>query len=832
MYKVTWDKETGGVLLHSRIVDGTIGVAPRPVFFEELDMLGLDKLGWTYPRCPEPLLWAVNKQYWYRGELVFEAKGANLYDDATVVLQPGKERLSLEPVNVQLMLERTKEYMFLLESEAIEFIHETFEQYAKARKSVERVAANRLDYEALAARAEKQTKRKMAIVKEDCDSFDIMPLTEAESQGKRIYQTTKIDRFIASFSGGKDSQVVLDLCTRAIPSTDFEVIYSDTGYELPSSLKLYDEVQRHYKKRFPDLKFSTARNHETVLNYWDKLGTPSNTHRWCCSVMKTAPLYRMLKIDGSNKQAKVLTFDGVRAEESLKRENYIRIGKGKHTSITNAHPILQWNTVEIFLYLFRYNLPINMAYRNGKARVGCVVCPFSSSWDDMVATKKYSKELEPFLDRITEWAKFNRVGKPEEFLKERKWKIKAIGNTCLLKSKVSFEEKNGNFYADVHNSMHSIYEWLHALSDYTIVSEDDKDIGSLKHDGKIYDFEVQYNNNHYRLCVKDSSAKLTFLLKRVVYKSAYCVSCEVCEVDCPTGALSIVPKVKIDTTKCVHCHKCLLSHDLGCISADCVRMIRNMNNNENTKIQAYKTFGFREEWLQEYFADPEYFWKSNSLGSAQVDGFKAWLKDAEINDAKNHLTCFGKLLQTIYVDNVNLTWELILTNLSYHSFIVNWFVNHVPVGHEFDRKILEGMIKDEGYSSKGKTISNAVAALVQTFDYSPLGDVLNMGVRFEKNMFKRNPYFDVTNVGIAYCLYRYAESKGTHSLRLSDFYNAECTSGPFRVLGVDRNTLEASLKSLNSAENRVLIAELSMGLDSITLRDDLTALSCVESLIK
>ena len=34
MYKITWDKETGGVQLHSRIVEGTLGISPRPVFFE------------------------------------------------------------------------------------------------------------------------------------------------------------------------------------------------------------------------------------------------------------------------------------------------------------------------------------------------------------------------------------------------------------------------------------------------------------------------------------------------------------------------------------------------------------------------------------------------------------------------------------------------------------------------------------------------------------------------------------------------------------------------------------------------------------------------------
>ena len=71
MYKITWDKETGGVRLHSRIVEGTLGISPRPVFWEELDLLKLNELGWGYPHCEEPLLWAINKQYWYRGELVF-----------------------------------------------------------------------------------------------------------------------------------------------------------------------------------------------------------------------------------------------------------------------------------------------------------------------------------------------------------------------------------------------------------------------------------------------------------------------------------------------------------------------------------------------------------------------------------------------------------------------------------------------------------------------------------------------------------------------------------------------------------------------------------------
>ncbi|WP_231294686.1 hypothetical protein [Prevotella histicola] len=160
MYKITWDKETGGVLLHSRIVDGTLGISPRPVFWEELDLLKLNELGWKYPHTEEPLLWAINKQYWYQGELMFEAKGANVYDAATIIFQPGKDNVELNPIDVKKMLKRNAEFMFLLESEAIEFIRETFIQYAGARKSVAKVAANQLDYETLAKRMEAKIKKR------------------------------------------------------------------------------------------------------------------------------------------------------------------------------------------------------------------------------------------------------------------------------------------------------------------------------------------------------------------------------------------------------------------------------------------------------------------------------------------------------------------------------------------------------------------------------------------------------------------------------------------------------------------------------------------------
>ena len=104
MYKITWDNETGGILLNLKVVDNTLSVAPRPIFWEELDLLGLDAQGWKYPHCEEPLMWACNKQYFYRGKYLFDAQGANIYDAPKVVLQKGVEPMKLVPVNMAKML--------------------------------------------------------------------------------------------------------------------------------------------------------------------------------------------------------------------------------------------------------------------------------------------------------------------------------------------------------------------------------------------------------------------------------------------------------------------------------------------------------------------------------------------------------------------------------------------------------------------------------------------------------------------------------------------------------------------------------------------------------
>lgn len=832
MYKVIWDTETRGVRLMSYSSDEVLGVAPRPVFWEELDLLKLQDYDFVFPQVQEPLMWACNKQYFYNGELIFEVKGANVYDDPKLVFQADKKRpTELKPVDVNEMLSRCEEFMFLLESEAVDFIRDVYLQYVAANRSTKKVAANQLDYDRLLEQAEKKQKRKMALIKEECDSFDIVPLEIATSENKRVYQTNKIDKFLASFSGGKDSQVVLDLCTRAIPSTDFEVIYSDTGYELPSSLSLYDTVKQHYLQLFPDLKFSTAKNHESVLNYWDKIGTPSNTHRWCCSVMKTAPLYRQLKIEGTNKQAKVLAFEGTRAEESTRRSGYERIGKGvKHNQVINARPILEWNTTEVFLYLFKHNLPINEAYRVGKPRVGCLICPFSSEWDDMIVNKTFPNELKPFLTRIEQLAIDRKIPNKEEYVKGHKWRLRASGKFMKTKTFVSFTSSNSRLSAKVVGAQADFSTWIKTLGDSQYTKTSSGLHGEFKYKQSIYSFEIIYDgssNSNYTITFNSiGDTTLIGLIKRIIYKAAYCIQCEACEVECPTGALSVYPKVTIDSTKCIHCLKCLTFHNKGCIVADSISMPQT-GKEKLTGISGYGTFGLREEWLAAYLMNPNDFWTENYLGKKQVPSLKAWLSHAGISDNKGNITPLGAYLSKLYPSMSHLVWEVIWINLTYSSPLVEWFVKNVRFDTKYSKSLLLNFYEEQ-YTEGHTTFRYSLDALYNTLNVSPIGSVFGQKTPVSKTEDLRKPHDSISKEGIIYSLYRYAEQHNVKSFRVEDIYNSEDFTGLYSEFGTDKSVFERTLRAVSANSSNILTAELNMGLDHITLNEDYDSLEVLK----
>lgn len=825
-----------------------LNVSPRPVFYEELDFLGMKKKGWKYPKIKTPLMWACDRRYYYEGELVMEVKGGNIFDSPSVCITPGKEKLTISPVDLDYLRERNEDSIFLLEHEAMDFINQTYRRY-KGLKEVSKKNPN-IDFQVLAQKLAQKTKEEHVVVKEDCDSFDIMPLSEAEAQGKSPILSSKIDMFITSFSGGKDSQVLLDLVARVIPSDDFVVIYSDTGYELPTSIELYRKTKDFYREMYPELRFYTAKNHQSVLKYWDCLGSPSRIHRWCCSVMKSAPLNRLTKeISGGDKQPSSILFDGVRGEESVSRSNRSRIGKNvKHNNVINISPILEWNSTEVYLYILFRKLPINESYRKGLSRVGCVLCPYSSGWSEDICGQLYPNTLSPFIERLKKTLTNAKVSGIENYIKEGKWKMRAGGRDIKCESSMNIVSTSPDLQVMIDSPRENVLTWMRVLGDSKIVEEDRIIKGSLKYKQILISFSIEFQDNR-RLLISffnvGNDPILVSHLKKVLYKSVYCVHCEVCEVECPTGALSVVPRVTIDRKKCIHCLKCLDFDGKGCVSATSVSAsFGETNTKSNMKssksgINRYNDgMGLREVWLSRYFNTYETFFDNDEHGlniRYQIPPFINWIREACIlNEGDKSISETGKLLQGKYQSNTDIPWEIIFINLCENSEICYWFYSNIDFNKFYSRAELDALLQASYPDLKDRTLKNPLNSLLNTFKESPLGSRIGLASPTTQNKIVgviRKPYNDVSPVAVAYSLYKYAEKQNRKFLTVSEFFNENQKEGIYRQFGIDRDVLEKILRLLQEESNHVLSVELNMGLDNINLREDLNSFDVLKSLI-
>jgi len=848
MFRIIWDKDINGVLLTTNGNGDALNVSPRPVFHEELNLLGFDKnWNWKYPESNEPLLWALDRRYYYKGELVAEVKGGNIFDDPKIEISKAGENLKLKPINIEKVVEKNQKLLFLIEQEAIEFIEQTYRTYSLKKIRNKAKANEEVDWALLAEMHEKNTKIKHAVVKQDCDSFDIMPLDLAKKNNKTVYLNTKIDQFIASFSGGKDSQVTLDLVSRVIPPDDFKVIYADTGMEIPPSLEIWEKTKKNYTELYPQLKFHLSQNpQKDTVELWEKFGLPSRIHRWCCTVAKTAPLYRDLKhLNGNGKQPNVLVFEGVRAEESSKREAYDRIGKQvKHNNVINARPIFSWSLTEIFLYLFSRNLAINQGYRYGLSRVGCIICPFSSDWNERIARKVYPEKMEPFLNVIKKATIESGVIDVQDYIKESRWKRRSGSKSNYSGvSRIDIIDQSRDLKVLLTNPKEDILEWLKVLGPLFFDKNNNNIKGEIKFKEIVCAFTIETLINHDNkiiLTFENLGSYPTLLgnIKKVINKATYCNHCLACEVECPTGALVVEPKVKIDSIKCVHCGKCSDFIKKGCMMAKSLNILEGGKNmtTKITSIDRYNRFGLREKWLNQYFINPDnYFQGENDLGIKMVPAFLNWLKDSEIlNNSDKRISDIGMMLQKQYKNSNDLAWEIIWINLIYNSTIVKWYSRDIEWNSALNREDLESILKNSFPDIKDSTKLNGLASLINMFVESPLGSKFKfweIQKRNSETIIRKAPFENVSSISVAYSIYRYANDKNRYNLTVSELFAPEQKQGIYKEFGVSKERFQNILRTLQENKNGIVKVDLVMGLDNISLREDLTYIEVLKLLL-
>ncbi len=796
MFKIKWDIENNGIILSEYIEEKDSLNSPRPVYVEELKMLGLDK-SFELPKENVAVCWEIDHKYYYYGEVIAEARKGNIYEDPIVVVSDTHFN-KLEPINLEKLVENNNDMIQVAENEAMDFIKDMYESY----------------------------------------------------------KDKNISGYVVAFSGGKDSQVILDLVSRVIPAGNYRVVFTNTGMELPCTIDTVEETRTFYKEKYPEFTLEHAKSDKKAIELWKSYGPPSRMNRWCCSVLKTALFGRKMKeLLKTEAQPKLVVFEGVRNDESARRSSYGRVGEGvKHVNLISCRAILKWNVSEIYLYMYKNNVKINPAYTMGLTRVGCGVCPFASDWSEYVIRKRYPEVAKSYISVIEDMAKnigITSQHKIDEYISSGNWKKNAGGKGLIPDdSRMDIITKEPNFECIVQNPKVNWEKWFSTLGEYFLEKiEDDFFKGELKFKGSVVKFEVRYSENTIRFKAFGTTNKiiLNSLLTKAFTKTAYCELCGVCEVECPTGALTVRDTVEIDKGRCVHCNNCFGINTKGCIIAT-RKMVyeggKTMGTATKTSgVDRYSTFGLREEWLTSFFDLLDDWFSENSrlLGPKQIPAMLNWLREAELVDLKEKkVTELAKILKPVYASNPLLVWQIIWTNLSFNSSIVNWYVTATKNDIKYTKNDLVELLKEDYPNLKGATLKNPVDALVNTFVNSPLGttdayadDNLKMGLLEKKGAsvisVQRYGTSKVSQIVVAYSLYKNAEINNMYELTVTDIYE-KGYMGVSNIFNMDSESFMNALRGLTT--NEVLSADLLGGLENIHLASEFSSFDVLKRLIR
>ena len=796
MFKIKWDIENNGIILSDYIEEKDSLNSPRPVYVEELKMLGLDK-SFELPKENVAVCWEIDHKYYYYGEVIAETRKGNIYEDPIVVVSDTHFN-KLEPINLEKLVENNNDMIQVAENEAMDFIKDMYESY----------------------------------------------------------KDKNISGYVVAFSGGKDSQVILDLVSRVIPAGNYRVVFTNTGMELPCTIDIVEETRTFYKEKYPEFTLEHAKSDKKAIELWKSYGPPSRMNRWCCSVLKTALFGRKMKeLLKTEAQPKLVVFEGVRNDESARRSSYGRVGEGvKHVNLISCRAILKWNVSEIYLYMYKNNVKINPAYTMGLTRVGCGVCPFASDWSEYVIRKRYPEVAKSYISVIEDMAKnigITSQHKIDEYISSGNWKKNAGGKGLIPDdSRMDIITKEPNFECIVQNPKVNWEKWFSTLGEYFLEKiEDDFFKGELKFKGSVVKFEVRYSENTIRFKAFGTTNKiiLNSLLTKAFTKTAYCELCGVCEVECPTGALTVRDTVEIDKGRCVHCNNCFGINTKGCIIATRKMMYeggKTMGTATKTSgVDRYSTFGLREEWLTSFFDLLDDWFSENSrlLGPKQIPAMLNWLREAELVDLKEKkVTELAKILKPVYASNPLLVWQIIWTNLSFNSSIVNWYVTATKNDIKYTKNELVELLKEDYPNLKGATLKNPVDALVNTFVNSPLGttdayadDNLKMGLLEKKGAsvisVQRYGTSKVSQIVVAYSLYKNAEINNMYELTVTDIYE-KGYMGVSNIFNMDSESFMNALRGLTT--NEVLSADLLGGLENIHLASEFSSFDVLKRLIR
>ena len=215
---------------------------------------------------------------------------------------------------------------------------------------------------------------------------------------------------VCTYSGGKDSDVMLELFKRSgIP---FEVHHSHTTADAPQTVY-------HIREVFRDLELSGVKCNidyhvqpdGKAVTMWNlipgKLMPPTRLMRYCCSVLKEGGgrnrMVATFEVIGHTKKSGVfVSYEKMLLSDNDDTRKLFERCQMKASTVVN--PIIDWKDSDIYDFYWHECPFHNPLYQMGYIRVGCIGCPMASKtrWKEFADFPKYKKAYIRAFERMLE----------------------------------------------------------------------------------------------------------------------------------------------------------------------------------------------------------------------------------------------------------------------------------------------------------------------------------------------------------------------------------------------------------------------------------------------
>ena len=244
---------------------------------------------------------------------------------------------------------------------------------------------------------------------------------------------------IVTYSGGKDSDVLLHLAKACLKPDEFEVLNSHTTVDAPETVYHIREVFKELNEMGVKTTIDYHKNPDgTNKTMWSLIMQnrmpPTRIARYCCKELKETGTPNRLgalgvrAAESTNRQGrdtfyvrgmakKPSSYYSLEHAEEVHQESQeiqddnwdcILIKSMKEHKDTMVNPIYEWLDEDIWNYIKSENINVNPLYSKGYQRVGCIGCPLAGAKMREKEFADYPKYKQMYINAFDKMLKIKK----------------------------------------------------------------------------------------------------------------------------------------------------------------------------------------------------------------------------------------------------------------------------------------------------------------------------------------------------------------------------------------------------------------------------------------